>query len=162
MKAGAKNSAESKQPEVIQPMLATLVKEPFNDESYIYEVKWDGYRIIAHRLNGKIKLQSRGGEDYTRKYPSIVKALQAMKVDFIMDGEVVYLNTDGSPNFDALQRVNGQKAPIVYYAFDLLWKEGQNLMNKNLLERKDELEKLLEHNDTIKFSDHFEDGVTLF
>jgi bifunctional non-homologous end joining protein LigD len=162
VRTSVKHSDRSGQPTAVKPMLATLVKQPFTDPDYVYEVKWDGYRIIAIRDHGKVKLQSRGGEDYTKKYPSIAKAVQALETDCIIDGEVVYVNSEGKPDFDELQRVNGQNAPIIYYAFDLLWINGEDLMKETLLQRKEQLEKLLSSSKEIKFSDHFEDGNLLF
>jgi bifunctional non-homologous end joining protein LigD len=162
MKATAKHIERADQPTVVKPMLATLIKQPFTDDDYVFEVKWDGYRIIAVSLKGKVKLQSRGGEDYTKKYPSIAKAIKELNVDCILDGEIVYINSEGRPDFDALQRVNGQKAPIIYYAFDLLWLEGQDIMKEKLLHRKARLKKLIDNSQQIKFSDHFEDGNLLF
>jgi bifunctional non-homologous end joining protein LigD len=150
------------QPAVIRPMLATLIKEPFVDENYLFEVKWDGYRIIAFSCNEKIKLQSRGGEDYTRKYPSIVKALSALRQDCIIDGEVVFIDQSGKPDFDALQRVNGQNAPIVYYVFDLLWLDGKDLTRNTLVDRKALLKELVGDDQTIRYSDHFSDGKALY
>lgn len=161
MKA-ANVSTEKTQPAVIKPMLATLIKEPFNDDQYVYEVKWDGYRIIAFVNNGVVKLQSRGGEDYTRKYPQIAKALKQLDVDCIVDGEIVYLNAEGKPDFDALQKVNGRSAPVVYYAFDLLWKDRADLMSKPLIERKAALRDVFPDSDILKYSDHFDDGILLF
>jgi bifunctional non-homologous end joining protein LigD len=162
MKRTVQVRTDVEQPTVLKPMLATLVKQPFTDTDFVFEVKWDGYRIIAFCKNGNVKLQSRGGEDYTRKYPSIAAALKSLSVNCILDGEVVYLNATGKPDFDALQRVNGQKAPVVYYAFDLLWLEGENLMNETLLERKARLKTLLSENKLIRYSDHFDDGLVLF
>jgi bifunctional non-homologous end joining protein LigD len=162
LKATADHIDQSAQPTVVKPMLATLIKQPFTDEDYVFEVKWDGYRIIALSNGGKVKLQSRGGEDYTRKYPSIAKAVKELNVDCILDGEVVYINRDGKPDFDALQRVNGQKASIVYYAFDMLWLEGENLMKESLLERKKRLEDTISGSQEIKYNDHFDDGNLLF
>jgi bifunctional non-homologous end joining protein LigD len=162
MKAVAKHLKNTAQPTVIKPMLATLIKQPFTDKDYVYEVKWDGYRIIAFSNAGSVKLQSRGGKDYTRKYPAIAKAVKALNVDCIIDGEIVYINSEGKPDFDSLQRVNGQKAPIVYYAFDLLWLAGENTMHKNLLARKEQLKSLLSSANEVKYSDHFDDGNVLF
>jgi bifunctional non-homologous end joining protein LigD len=150
------------QPAVIKPMLSTLVKQPFADDNYVFEVKWDGYRIIAHCNEGSVKLQSRGGEDYTKKYPSIVNALKKMNLNCILDGEIVYINSEGKPDFDSLQRVNGQKAPIVYYVFDLLWLNGKSVMKQKLTERKEMLRDLVAENTTVRYSDHFEDGLELF
>ena len=162
MKGTALKENTTSQPTAVRPMLSTLVKQPFNDESYVFEIKWDGYRIIAYCQKGNVKLRSRGGEDYTRKYPAVARALKTMDIDCVLDGEVVYVKPDGKPDFDALQRVNGQKAPIVFYAFDLLWLEGRNLMNKPLTQRKELLAKIIAGNATIKYSDHFDDGVLLF
>jgi bifunctional non-homologous end joining protein LigD len=162
MRPAVKHTNQTEQPTAIKPMLATLVKQSFSDEDYVFEVKWDGYRIIAIAKDGKVKLQSRGGEDYTKKYPSIAKAVKSLNVDCILDGEVVYINSEGKPDFDALQRVNGQKAPVVYYAFDLLWLEEESIMHEKLLERKERLKALIEGANEIKYSDHFEDGNVLF
>jgi bifunctional non-homologous end joining protein LigD len=151
-----------RQPAVILPMLATLIKQPFNDDSYVHEIKWDGYRIIAHRVGDTVVLQSRGGENYSKKYPSIVKALKEFEDDFIIDGEIVYINSEGKPDFDALQRVNGQRAPVIYYAFDLLFLNLENLMMLPLLERKETLQTLLKGNSNIRYSDHFDDAIVLF
>ncbi|HYF67920.1 MAG TPA: DNA ligase D [Ohtaekwangia sp.] len=159
---GTTAPTQAERPTAVKPMLSTLVKQPFTDDEYVFEVKWDGYRIIAHCNGEKVMLQSRGGEDYSRKYPSIVSALQRMNLNCILDGEVIYINEDGKPDFDALQRVNGQKAPIVYYAFDLLRLDGKSLMNEKLLERKEKLKNLINDDGTIKYSGHFEDGRELF
>jgi bifunctional non-homologous end joining protein LigD len=162
MKIKSKGSVKPVQPAVIHPMLATLVKEPFTNDNYIFEVKWDGYRIIAFCDRDRVKLQSRGGEDYTKKYPSIVQALKELNRKCILDGEIVYINESGKPDFDALQRVNGQRAPIAYYAFDLLWIDNENCMNLPLVERKEKLQALIAGNEKIKYSDHFDDGLALF
>lgn len=162
MKAAAEHRDRGEQPAVIKPMLATLVKQPFKNENYIFEVKWDGYRIIAFCRHGTVRLQSRGGDDYTRKYPAIAAALKRMNIDCILDGEVVYVNEQGKPDFDALQRVNGQSAPISYYVFDLLWLQGQNVMKQKLLDRKKLLKELVGDQQVIRYSDHFDDGEILF
>ena len=158
-----KKAARTKtQPTVIKPMLATLVKQPFPDSNYVFEVKWDGYRILAHCDKDKTVLRSRGGEDYTRKYPTVAQALLRLKRDCILDGEVIYLNSAGKPDFDSLQRVNGQKAPLVYYVFDLLWLDGEAMISKPLLERKEVLKALIPEDPVLKYSDHFMDGAHLF
>jgi bifunctional non-homologous end joining protein LigD len=150
-------------PRNIRPMLSTLVKEPFNDAKYLYEIKFDGYRIIAYvdRLN--IKLESRGGMDYTKKYPPITSALKKLNRQVVLDGEVVYLNENGIPDFDMLQTFNGQKAgPLAYYVFDILWLDGKNLMSLALVERKALLKDVLGSNPVLRYSEHFDDGLLLF
>lgn len=143
-------------------MLATLIKQAFSDNNYVFEVKWDGYRIIAHCDGDDIRLQSRGGENYTKKYPVVVDALRAMNLHCVLDGEVVYLKPDGKPDFDSLQRVNGQKASVVYYVFDLIYHKGKSVMDEKLIRRKELLKKLIGQGPVIRYCDHFDDGLTLF
>jgi bifunctional non-homologous end joining protein LigD len=121
------NKKKSAVPKVV-PMLATLLKEVYTNEDYVHEVKWDGYRIIAYLNNGNVKLQSRGGQDYTDKYSPVVSALKKIKHNLVLDGEVCVLNSAGHPDFDALQKYSVQGGHLVYYVFDLLWKDGYNLM----------------------------------
>jgi bifunctional non-homologous end joining protein LigD len=156
----AKNAAPF--PTSIKPMLCTLIREPFNDPSYLYEIKWDGYRAIAFVKDGNARLDSRGGLNFTKKYPSIVRALNELGEDIVIDGEVVFLNESGKPDFDALQKVNGQKANVIFYAFDLLWYRDKNHMPLPLIERKKILRDVLEGNNVIRYSDDFDDGVLLF
>lgn len=151
-----------KQPNTIEPMLATLVDKPFQDEKYIYEIKWDGYRLIAHVNDNEVRLQSRGAQDYTKKYPAVVQALKEYQRSMILDGEVVYVNDEGKPDFDLLQKVNGQKAPLIYYVFDILWLDGKGLIQFPLTKRKEILKEVIGESDVVKVSDDFEDGLLLF
>jgi bifunctional non-homologous end joining protein LigD len=75
-------------------MLRTLLKIPFNDSKYLYEVKWDGYRIIAYKEGRMARLESRGGLDYTNKYPPVANALLKLKDNVVLDGEVVALDAE--------------------------------------------------------------------
>src|SRR5690348_2523548 len=99
-----KKGTESKFLSDIKPMLCSLIREPFDDPEYLYEVKLDGYRLIAYVQNGKVILSSRSGLNYTKKYPLIQKELSQLKFDVIIDGELVALNKEGYPDFDALQK----------------------------------------------------------
>jgi bifunctional non-homologous end joining protein LigD len=146
----------------IEPMLCTLVRTPFDDPHFLFEVKWDGYRLIAYKSNGVVTLKSRGGHDYTKKYPPIVKALAAIDIDFIFDGEAVVLNKEGKPDFDALQNFNGQRSGVVYFVFDILWLNGKSLLNLPLEERKTLLSTVVKSDKIIKYSDHFDSGIQLF
>lgn len=152
----------SRMPASISPMLCTLVKEPIIDQRFIYEVKWDGYRIISYVNNGKVRMDSRSGLDYTKKYPPLVKALLDLKIDAVLDGEAVVLNEKGNPDFDALQRFNGHTDPISYYVFDILWIEGYDMMELPLVKRKHVLRSVLKNSKIIRFSEDFEDGKGLF
>jgi bifunctional non-homologous end joining protein LigD len=151
----------SPMPGFIEPMQATRINEPFNDADFIYEVKWDGYRIIAKVEKGKVQLFSRKGLDYTRNYPPIAEALSGLKYNCILDGELVVLNKEGKPDFDALQRYR-KGDTIVYYVFDLLWLEGYSLMKLSLLHRRRMLEKILSGNQLVKLSASFDDGIALY
>lgn len=145
----------------IKPMLCTLIKEPFNDPNFLFEVKLDGFRILAYVQKGRVVLNSRSGLDYTDKFPSIAKSLSALPFDAILDGELVALNEEGKTDFDALQKNNGDH-PLVFYVFDILWCRGYDLMNLPLQDRKKILSKAIQFNDHIRYSDDFEDGIQLF
>ena len=150
-------------PKRVEPMLCTLVKEPPTGDRFIYEVKWDGYRIIAYKSGNGVRLDSRGGQDYTGRYPSVVAALRRLQGDFILDGEMVVLNEEGKPDFDALQKFNGQPRGVVLYCFDLLWADSSSRMEKSLLDRKTALRELIDPEDEVlKYSEHFVDGQALF
>jgi bifunctional non-homologous end joining protein LigD len=135
--------ATSPMPTGIEPMLCTLVAKPTDDPDYIYEVKFDGYRIIAYVDTGAITLSSRGGKDYTGKYPLVAQALGKIGHRAVIDGEVVVFKEDGLPDFDALQRYNGHTTPISYCVFDLLWLDGKNVMDLPLVQRKTMLKDLI-------------------
>lgn len=146
----------------IKPMLCTLLKEPFDDPNYLFEVKWDGYRLIAYKGDGILKLSSRGGHDYTKKYPPIARALEQLTHDVVLDGEAIVLNQEGKPDFDALQQFNGQKSGVFFYVFDILWLDGRDLMKLPLFERKEILKDVVGDQSIIRYSDHFDNGIELF
>ena len=155
-----KSGKRSEMPSGIKPMLCTLTKKPFDDPEYLYEVKLDGYRIVAYKKKGEVILSSRAGLNYTDKYPSVAKKLEKFE-DVILDGEMVVLDEEGKPDFNALQKNTGEK-PLVFYAFDILWLKGYNLMDLPLSERKEILSKAIVFNDTIKQSHVFGKGIELF
>lgn len=158
----AKKAIPVKMPAKIRPMLCTLVKDPMNSDEYLYEIKWDGYRIISFADKSKVIMHSRSGLDYSAKYPLVVQALKDLKHDVIIDGEVVVFNTEGKPDFDAIQLYNGHGTPIQYCVFDLLWLDGQDLRQFPLVERKELLRKLIDGKDIFRFSESFEDGPALY
>jgi len=145
----------------IKPMLCSLIREPFEDPEYLYEVKLDGYRLIAYVQNGQVVLASRSGLNYTKKYPAIESQLSQLKFDVIVDGELVALNKEGHPDFDALQKNNGEN-PLAFYLFDILWCQGYNLMDLQLTQRKEILSQAIPFNDVIRFSENFDQGISLF
>lgn len=149
-------------PDHISPMLCTLVKEPPKNSNYLFELKWDGYRIVSKVESGKVRMNSRGGLDYTKRYPLIAKALKSLGHDVILDGEVVVLTEEGKPDFDAIQLYNGHETSIQYCVFDLLWLDGHNLMELSLLKRKELLKTLLSDNVVLKYSESYDDGDALY
>lgn len=127
-----------------EPMLATKVAKPFDSENWIYEVKWDGYRIIADKQKNQVRLLSRQGQNYTAIYNSISKTLLSLPYNVVLDGEIVMLDENGLPSFDLLQQVKtlGQDR-LLYCVFDILWIEGYSLLNVPLMQRKKILDMVL-------------------
>jgi bifunctional non-homologous end joining protein LigD len=158
IKAGKKQAM----PASIAPMLCTLTKDPIGDPEYIYEIKWDGYRIISYVQKGKVRMDSRSAKDYTARYPPIVNALKRLGHDALVDGEVVVFNEAGMPDFDALQLYNGHNTDISYCVFDLLWLDGYNLMGLPLEKRKQLLESLVAGDPVFRLSVSFDNGPALY
>ena len=151
-------------PHGIKPMLATLVKEPFDHPDWLFEVKWDGYRAIAEIQDGKVSLYSRNQISLNKKFFPIAESLQKFGFEAVLDGEIVVVDDQGRPDFQMLQ--NYQKSGrghLLYYVFDLLFFRGHDLTNLPLLRRKELLKKILPADQHIKFSDHvWKDGVLFF
>ena len=149
-------------PSAVSPMLCTLTKEPVTNPDYIFEIKWDGYRIISYVNKGKVRMDSRSALDYTKKYPPVVQALIDLKKDIVLDGEVVVFNEEGLPDFDALQLYNGHNSPITYCVFDVIWMDGYDLKHLPLTERKKILRGIVKGNKVLKFSESYDDGEGLY
>src|SRR5215470_13664236 len=99
-------------------MLLTPSNELPEGPNWSHEVKLDGFRTIALKSNGKVRLRSRNDKDFNGRYPNIVDGLSAMPDETVIDGEVVALDSAGRPSFNALQNVGSANLSIVYYAFD--------------------------------------------
>jgi bifunctional non-homologous end joining protein LigD len=146
-------------PKEIFPQLATLVDKAPETDNWIHEIKFDGYRLIAH-IEKKVKLLTRGQKDWTDKFLSIEQALKILNLkNSILDGEVVVLDKKGHSNFQLLQNALSEedsKVEMVYYVFDLLYYQGYDLTDLDLLKRKELLKKILSNHssDNIRFSDH--------
>ncbi|HXB30022.1 MAG TPA: non-homologous end-joining DNA ligase [Puia sp.] len=153
---------KSKIPGSVDPMLCTLTREVIEDEKYLYELKWDGYRIISYVQKGKVRMDSRSALDYTHRYPILSRALSDLGRDLVFDGEVVVFNEEGRPDFDALQKYNGHDTPLSYCLFDILWLDGFDLKQMALIERKQILQELLKGNKILRYSDSFDNGHELY
>jgi bifunctional non-homologous end joining protein LigD len=149
-------------PRQYRPMLATPAEEvPHGD--WLYEIKWDGYRIVATVSGGEPELRTRKDQDYTKRFENVSKELvkAAKTPDCVVDGEVCALDEEGRPSFSAMQQ-GKRGTPIVYYVFDVLEIDGEPLVDLPLEERRKRLEKLLDkRNRTVRFSESFEDGDAL-
>lgn len=145
----------------IIPMNFKLRPAAFNDEDWIFEIKWDGFRMVSYNENGEVKLRSRNNSSFDKRFDCISQELQSMRLNAVLDGEVVALNENGCSDFDKL--MCGEKECLAYYVFDILWFDGYSLMNLPLLKRKELLKLILPQTDKIRFSDHVDgQGKDLF
>ena len=150
-------------PHGIHPMLATPVTEPFNDSDWIFEVKWDGYRALAEIGDGTVSLYSRNLVSFDKKFPPIAEALKTFGFDAVLDGEIVVVDDQGRPDFQALQYYQDSgSGHLLYYVFDLLYFRGHDLTGLPLLRRKELLKKVLPTSLKIRLSDHIAKEGVLF
>ena len=148
-------------PETLKPELATLV-ESAPDGDWLYEIKFDGYRVMARIDNGDVRLITRNGHDWTHKLPKQAEALAALGLESAwLDGEMVVANEQGVPDFQALQNAfdAGSSGKIAYYLFDLPYLNGMDLRKVPVEERRAALAAVLEPNEDplLRFSDSFEE-----
>ncbi|HEV7669741.1 MAG TPA: DNA ligase D [Thermoanaerobaculia bacterium] len=148
-------------PKPVAPQLATLVAEPPEGGGWLFEIKLDGYRILASVGGGEAKLTSRNGKDWTDRFPTVAEALSRLPVDSaLLDGEVVAIDEKGRTSFQKLQNAlrSDHQANLAYFVFDLLHLDGKDLTGLPLSERKDALRELLEAagEDVLHFNDHVE------
>jgi len=151
----SKRAAKAELPQFITPQLATLVTRPPKTGDWVYEVKHDGYRMLA-RISGGVRLFTRSGREWTSKLPHLVGALEKLGLDETwLDGEIVVLRADGRSSFQALQNAfdAGASSKIVYYAFDAPFLAGRDLRQLALRERKARLQKALKSSPAVRFSE---------
>jgi bifunctional non-homologous end joining protein LigD len=148
----------------IHPMLAREVREPFSDEHWLYEVKWDGCRAIAELKGTEVRLYSRTGLLLNPTYPGLVAALRGLNLDAVLDGEIVAMDQAGKSNLHLLEQYEGQSSiTLCYQVFDLLYKDGHLLEDQPLLWRKQLLKGVLRPNEQIRYCDHVRsNGLALF
>jgi bifunctional non-homologous end joining protein LigD len=156
-------------PRFVEPCLATLQEKPPAGDAWLHEVKFDGYRLQVRISAGKVRLLTRTGLDWTERFGArIADALAALPCHTaLIDGEVVALGEGGISSFSALQAAlsEGKTENLVFYAFDLLHLDGEDLQREPLLARKERLEELLkaaEADSPLRYSEHFiEPGQTM-
>ncbi len=167
--------ARAVKPETVELMLAETADEPFSKPGWLFELKLDGYRILAAKEGPLVRLLSRNGNDLAASFPDIVRAVSALPFDrILLDGEIVTPDDAGRPSFQRLQgrarlrrsldvRRAAVETPATFYAFDLLGFEEFDLRSLPLTERKQLLRKLLPPAGVLRYLEHFErDGVTLY
>lgn len=156
-------SRTSTLPKRLQPMLATLTNGPFDDAGWVFEDKYDGFRMVAEIENGKVALYSRNGKVISHSYIEVAKALEGVKGDAVIDGELVALDKEGISQFQLLQNALRQEAQLLYCAFDIMFSNGEDLRGLTLLERKKRLKEILPRQKLIAFSRHrMTSGTTFF
>jgi bifunctional non-homologous end joining protein LigD len=145
-------------PTFIEPMLPTQVKLPFSDPQWVFEPKWDGYRALCFLKDGKVKFISRNRRNLTERFPELQEIAELIKAKTaIIDGEIVALRRDGKPSFDAL-RYRQRHGAIAFYAFDLLYFDGEDISQYPLFARKAALKKILRKPTIgrIRYTEHIE------
>ncbi|APV37844.1 ATP-dependent DNA ligase [Pseudomonas frederiksbergensis] len=150
---------KAKLPEMLKPQLATLVEKAPGGE-WSYEIKFDGYRIMARIDHDEVKLFTRNGHDWTHKLPRQAEALAALGLESAwLDGEMVVANEQGVPDFQALQNAfdSGRSGNILYYLFDMPYLNGVDLREVPVEERRVALSTVLNPNKDplLRFSDSF-------
>lgn len=154
---------ESKLPKRLQPMLATLTDAPFDDPAWVFETKWDGFRMVASIERGKVTLYSRNGKIVSESYLPVARALETVTHDVVIDGELVALDAHGISHFQLLQNALRAEARLLYCIFDMMFCDGADLRGLPLLERKDRLRRILPSHSLLSFSEHRpEHGVRYF
>lgn len=152
----------------VEPMLCQTADAAFSSPDWIFELKYDGFRMMAHGGMGQCKLRYRSGLDPTDRYPEITSAVRALPIpELLLDGEIVMLDAEGKPDFHKLS-FRGQMhraseiqraaltAPVTYIVFDILAAGGHDLRNLPLVERKAILRRLLPDLGPLRYSDHIE------
>ena len=161
--AGAK---KARMPKHIEPMLATLATKAFDDDDWLFEIKWDGFRVQAVVDEGKVKIWTRSLKDAEMYFPNLLSPPRWIEAkQAIVDGEVVALDEAGRPDFSLLQTKLGDKtgSGLVYQPFDLLYLDGRSLLGVPLEDRKRLLRSVLKEHPRVRYAAHVErEGKAFF
>ncbi|MCK9754520.1 DNA ligase D [Pseudomonas syringae pv. syringae] len=157
-----RRKAKSAFPDTLSPQLATLVEAPPAGD-WLYEIKFDGYRMLTRIEGDDVRLFTRNGHDWTERLPELVKAFKGMKLrDSWFDGEVVVLDEQGLPDFQGLQNAfdAGNSKDILYYLFDMPFLSAEDLREVPLEQRRDALKHVLDAQKSrlLRYSDAFQAG----
>jgi bifunctional non-homologous end joining protein LigD len=147
----------------IEPMLATLVGKPIDDDDWLYEIKWDGYRALAFMNKREVELKSRNDKSFNEKFYPVYNELKKWGINAVIDGEVVVVNEKGMANFAALQNWRSEAdGDLIYYVFDILWYDGYDLKGLQLIERRAILKQIIPEDSLIQLSKDFDTSGTEF
>jgi bifunctional non-homologous end joining protein LigD len=162
--APVKGKKVAAMPDFVAPQLCISVDRPPAADGWCHEIKFDGYRVQLRVENGEATLKTRKGLDWTDKFQAIAKEGSTLP-DALIDGEIVALDHNGSPDFSTLQAAisDGKTGSLIFYAFDLLFAGGEDLRKVPLGERKEQLKKLLQARPKgktrlIRYVEHFDTG----
>jgi bifunctional non-homologous end joining protein LigD len=147
-------------PDFVDPQLCRVVGRPPDDAGWAHEIKFDGYRMQLRVVGRRVTLKTRKGLDWTDKFPAIARAARSLP-DALIDGEIVALDDDGIPNFAALQAALSEHKTdnLVFFAFDLLFADDEDLRSMPLSERKERLAALLDDGGSrLRYVEHFDTG----
>ena len=149
-------------PEFVEPQLCRSVERPPSGAGWVHEIKFDGYRVQLRSEAGAVTVRTRKGLDWTKRFSAIATVAKRLP-DGVVDGEIVALDADGTPDFAALQAAlsEGKTDALVFFAFDLLIEGGEDLRELRLSERKDRLRAFLDHaaaGKQLRYVEHFENG----
>ena len=147
----SRSTPQRTSPAFVTPMAARVVKRLPEGDDWVYELKFDGYRALIIKDEQRVELRSRKNRDLTGMYPGIAAAGLRLNADqAVVDGEIVALDAQGSPSFQALQHRGSYPAhQIVFYAFDLLHLDGKDLTAEPLLKRRARLPRVLDGSDLL-------------
>ena len=158
----------------ISPMLLKEIRKPFDDDNYIFELKLDGIRCIAYLTENQTILANKRNKNITLIYPELSDIHKQANAKCILDGEIVVTGKNGFPDFFALQRrsllndkfkieMASKENPVNFVAYDILYYDGKNLTNLDLMRRKSILAKTVQENNYISISRFIENkGIALF
>lgn len=151
-------------PRLESVMLATLIDAPFDDDDWLFEIKWDGYRAVCTvDEKGRLTLVSRNGLDLLARFPDLADLAEAFKsVPIMVDGEIVSLDAQGRSDFGRLQDYQKSRTPLTFVAFDLLYADGRDLRKMPLERRKALLERTIADGNLVLYSKHVVGKGTAF
>ncbi len=146
-------------PDNPKPQLATVSDKAPEGEEWLHEIKYDGYRLLARIEDGEVRLITRGGLDWTAKFPALARRLGELPLQTgIIDGELVHLEPDGTTSFAGLQDAisGGRTDALIFFAFDLLYRDGWDLTGASLDDRKADLAAIIPRSQQgmLRYSDH--------